>query len=136
MDGRTYRRWRPAFAATMDLRLYRPEWLDAQLMSGRAQFWCSPGAAAITEIRSYPTGVCDVHGLIAAGDLDELRDIIIPQVERWGRAVGALGIVIESRAGWARALRPVGFEPHQLAIRKELASEPRHCGGSVDGGIT
>jgi hypothetical protein len=24
----------------------------------------------------------------------------------------------ESRPGWVRPLRPVGFEPHQLAIRK------------------
>jgi hypothetical protein len=119
-DKSPYWQWRPAFAAAMDLRLYRPEWLDAQLASGQAQYWSSPNAAAVTEIRTYPTGACDVHGLIAAGDVDEVRDLIIPQLERWGRAIGAIGIVIESRAGWARVLKPSGFAAHQLAIRKEL----------------
>ena len=120
MDHATYLRWRPAFAAAMDLRLYRPEWLDARLAAGRAQYWNSENAAAVTEVRHYPTGAYDVHGLVAAGDVREVRDIIIPQLERWGRTIGAVGIVIESRAGWARALKPIGFAPHQLVIRKEL----------------
>src|SRR5438874_2353490 len=103
IDWPSYLRWRPAFAGTMDRRLYTPEWLDAQLATGRAHLWCSPNAAAITEIRTYPTGARDVHGLVAAGDVAEVRDMIVPQVERWGCAIGALGIVIESRPGWARA---------------------------------
>ena len=115
-----YQRWRPAFAAAMDTRLHTPEWLDARILAGSAQFWRSEHAAAVTEIRNYPTGAYDVHGLVAAGDIGEVRDRIVPQVEAWGRAIGAIGIVVESRPGWARALRPAGFEPHQLAVRKDL----------------
>jgi hypothetical protein len=119
-DWAGYRLWRTAFAEAMDPRLHPPEWLDARILAGSAQFWRSDKAAAVTEVRSYPTGAYDVHGLVAAGDVREVRDAILPEVERWGRAIGALGIVIESRPGWGRALRPAGFETHQLAIRKEL----------------
>ena len=119
-DWTGYRTWRPAFAAAMDPRLHTPEWLDARILAGSAQFWRSDHAAAVTEIRTYPTGAYDVHGLIAAGDVGEVRDIIVPEVEAWARTIGALGIVIESRPGWARALKGRGFEPHQLAVRKEL----------------
>lgn len=119
-DWAGYLEWRSAFAAAMDERLYRPEWLDARILAGTVQFWRSDQAAAVTEVRAYPTGAYDVHGLVAAGDVAEVRDKIVPEVEAWGRAIGAIGIVIESRPGWARALRSAGFVPHQLAIRKEL----------------
>jgi len=114
----SYLLWRPAFAAAMDIRLHTPEWLDARILAGSAQFWRSERAAAVTEIRSYPTGAYEVHGLITAGDAGEVRDRIIPQVEAWGRTIGALGLVVESRPGWARLLRSSGFEPYQLAVRK------------------
>jgi hypothetical protein len=120
IDWNAYLQWRTAFAAAVDDRLYPLEWVDARILAGSAQFWRSDAAAAVTEIRYYPTGAYDVHGLVAAGDAGEVRDRIIPQVEAWGRSIGALGIVIESRPGWARILRPAGFRAHQLAVRKEL----------------
>ena len=123
-DWAGYLHWRAAFAAAMDRRLHTPEWLDARILAGSAQFWRSDNSAAVTEIRTYPTGAYEVHGLVAAGDVVEVRDRIIPQVEAWGRAIGALGIVVESRPGWARALRPAGFTPHQLAVRKEFLETP------------
>ena len=120
-DWNAYLRWRPAFAAAMDPRLHTPEWLDGRILAGAAQFWPSERAAAVTEVRPYPTGAYDVHGLLAAGDADAVRDAIVPEVERWARAIGAIGLVIESRPGWARTLRGAGFAPHQLAIRKDLS---------------
>lgn len=119
-DWTGYRTWRPAFAAAMDPRLHTPEWLDARILAGSAQFWRSDHAAAVTEIRTYPTGAYEVHGLVAAGDVSEVRDRIVSQVEAWGRTIGAVGIVVESRPGWARALRAAGFQPHQLAVRKDF----------------
>lgn len=120
MDWAAYLHWRPAFTAAMDARLHTPEWLDARILAGSAQFWRSEHAAAVTEIRPYPTGAYDVHGLVAAGAIEEVSKRIIPEISAWGRAIGALGFVIESRPGWARILRGDGFEPHQLAVRKEL----------------
>jgi hypothetical protein len=119
-DWTGYLKWRASFTGAMDPRLHPPEWLDARILAGSVQFWRSDNAAAVTEVRTYPTGAYDVHGLVAAGDVGEVRDAIIPEVERWGRAIGALGIVIESRPGWARMLRGAGFEAHQLTIRKAL----------------
>ena len=121
-DWAAYLKWRPAFIRAIDARLYAPEWLDGRILAGNAQFWRSEHAAAVTEIRNYPTGAYDVHGLVAAGDVGAIRDRIIPQVEAWARTIGALGILVESRPGWARALRPAGFASHQLAVRKDLGS--------------
>lgn len=121
IDWVGYRKWRPAFTEVMDLRLYTPEWLDGQIANGKALFWCTDKAAIVAETRRYPTGACDVHGLIAAGDLDDIRDVLIPAAEEWGRSIGCVGAIVESRTGWAKALKKQGYEPHQLALRKEFA---------------
>ncbi len=104
----------------MDERYYTLEWLDAQILSGAVQFMASANAAIVVEIRDYPTGAKDVHGLIAAGDLGEIVNELIPLAEQWGREQDCVGAIIESRVGWAKALAPSGYEPHQLAVRKEL----------------
>jgi hypothetical protein len=119
-DWGSYLRWRSAFVAAMDPELYPPEWLDGRLLAGTAQFWLGEQAAAVTEVRAYPTGAYDVHGLVAAGDMHEVRGRIVPQIEAWARSIGAIALVVESRPGWARALKGTGFEPHQLAVRKPL----------------
>ncbi len=116
----SYSAFRPAFAAVMDERYYTLEWLDGQIEVGAARFFCSDNAAIIAEIRDYPTGAKDVHGLIAAGDLGEIVNELIPLAEQWGRENGCIGAVIESRVGWAKALKASQYEPHQLAVRKEL----------------
>ena len=116
-----YLHWRPAFLEAIDERLYPTVWLDSLVTSGKAQFWVSDNAAALTEVRPYPSGLYDLHGLVAAGDVGEVRDILVPQAEAWARSIGCIGFVIESRPGWAKLLKGNGFEPHQLAVRKELA---------------
>jgi len=115
-----YLRFRPLFAEAMDQRLYSIEYLDQLLFSGRAQIWFSDNAATVTEIKEYPTGAKVIHGLVAAGDLNEIVDILIPRAEEWGRSIGCALAVIESRPGWARELKKHGYEPFQTAIAKEL----------------
>ena len=115
-----YPPWREAFAAAMDPRLHTIDHLDSLVLSGRAQAWFGDKAAMITEIRTYPTGANVIHGLVAAGALEEIRDVLIPRAERWARQAGCIMAIIESRPGWARALQTQGYEPHQLAVRKEL----------------
>jgi hypothetical protein len=115
-----YARFRPLFAEALDPRLYAIEHLDGLLQSGRAQFWLGEDAAIVTEIRSYPTGARVIHGLVAAGDLDEIVDVLIPRAEGWARSFGCVLAIIESRPGWARALKARGYEPHQMALRKAL----------------
>jgi hypothetical protein len=72
------------------------------------------------ELRRYPGGALDVHGLVAAGDMVEIRDNLIPCAEAWGRANGCIAGVVESRPGWAKVLKPSGYEVSQVTVRKEL----------------
>ena len=115
-----YLRFRDAFAEALDPRLYGIDHLDQLLLSMRAQAWFSERAAIVTEVRDYPTGAKVLHGLVAAGELGEIVGILIPRAEAWGRSIGCLLAVIESREGWGRALRKHGYAPHQMALRKEL----------------
>ena len=115
-----YAAFRPLFEAALDGRLYRIEHLDALLGSGRAQIWFGDNAAIVTEVREYPTGARVVHGLVAAGELDEIVGTLIPRAEAWGRSVGCLLAVIESRPGWVRKLKAAGYRIHQTSVRKNL----------------
>lgn len=120
-DWAGYLAVRDAFAQAMDHRLYTLEWLDQQIISGEARFWRTERAAIVAELRRYPTGNMDVHGLIAAGAPEDIVNELIPAAEEWGRSMGCLGAIIESRSAWARLLKDSGYAPHQLALRKELA---------------
>ena len=115
-----YLRFRQLFAEAMDSRLYTIEWLDDQILSMRAQIWFSDSASIVTEIKEYPTGARVIHGLVAAGDLHEIVEQLIPKAEEWGRQLGCALAIIESREGWARALKQYGYEPFQTAIAKGL----------------
>ena len=115
-----YARFRPLFAEALDPRLYAIEHLDGLLCSGRAQIWFGEAAAIVTELRTYPAGARAIHGLVAAGALDEIVDRLIPRAEAWARSIGCGFAIIESRPGWARALKHQGYEPHQVAVRKAL----------------
>ena len=115
-----YARFRPLFAEALDPRLYTIEHLDALLLAGRAQIWFGEAAAIVTEVRTYPTGANVIHGLVAAGDLEEIVEVLIPKAEAWGRSIGCGLAIIDSRPGWARALRARGYAPHQVAVRKTL----------------
>ena len=117
---RDYARFRPLFAEALDPRLYTIEHLDGLLHSGRAQIWFGEAAAIVTEVRTYPAGAAVIHGLVAAGDLDEIVGTLIPRAEAWARSIGCAMAIIESRPGWARALKRCGYAPHQLAVRKDL----------------
>lgn len=119
-DWAGYRRFRDAFAGVMDPEHHTPEWLDGEILSGRVKFLRGMSAAIVFERREYPTGAADVHGLVAAGDLAEIVEYLIPEAEEWGRAHGCTGAVIESRQGWVKALAPSGYAPHQVALRKVL----------------
>ena len=116
----SYSAFRDAFRGVLDERYYPIGWLDERIASGRAQFFRSDNAAVVVELRLYPGGAMDVHGLIAAGEINEIIDELIPRAERWGAEQGCVAAVIESRPGWARALKQSGYEVHQLSLRKEL----------------
>ena len=115
----SYARWRDQFAEAMDTRLFGIAHLDGLIWSGRARFWASESAAIVAEIKAYPSGLLAVEGLVAAGELEEIK-ALIPLAEQWGRERGATLAMIASRPGWARALAADGYETHQVMLAKEL----------------
>lgn len=119
-DWAGYLLFRDRFASVMDERLYEIGWLDRRVLDGSAVFMRSDNAGIVSEVRTYPTGFREVHGLVAAGALDEIVAELIPAAEQWGRAHGCVGAVIESRPGWARSLKASGYEVSQVAVRKDL----------------
>jgi hypothetical protein len=118
--AKAYAKWRSDFESVMDPALYTINWLDREVWSGRAMFDCTEKSAIVTEWRHYPTGAFDLHGLVAAGDLKDISDTLIPRAVERARLLGASGAIVESREGWAKVLREQGFEPYQTAVRKVL----------------
>jgi hypothetical protein len=119
-DWSAYLRWRDAFGEVMDPRMYSLSWLDGEIHGGRMLMWADADAAILAQVRTYPTGARDIHGMVAAGDLKAIATRLIPLAEEWAKAAGCIGAVIDSREGWRRVLEPSGYRPYQIAVRKEL----------------
>jgi len=119
-DWAGYLRFRPLLAAALDPAFYPIEYLDDLLRSGRPRLFVSGGAAMVAELRLYPGGARAVHCLVAAGRMDEITGVLRPEAEAWGRANGCTIAIVESRAGWAKLLKPHGYAPHQIALLKSL----------------
>ena len=116
----TYLRWRPEFERALDRRFYPIEHLDRLIADGRASLWAGVGAAIVTEVQEFPSGARAIHGLVAAGDLDEIVRRLIPMAEAAARAAGCDFALIASRPGWGRQLRRRGYAPFQQSIVKTL----------------
>jgi hypothetical protein len=112
-------RWRAEFEQAIDGSLYGIDYLDRLIRNGLAQCWFGDNACIVTQIKDYPKARV-IHGLVAAGDLQEIVETLIPRAEAWGKMAGCSMAIIESREGWARALKQHGWEPHQVALRKGL----------------
>ena len=114
-----YARFRPRLAEAIDGRLFPIGYLDWLIGTGQARLWHDGHSAIVAAIREYPTGVLVVTGLCACGKLTNIRRLI-PLAEQWGRENGCVMAMIESRTGWGPILKDDGYEPHQLAVAKEL----------------
>lgn len=115
MNLEAYLTFRHEFAA-LDPDRYPVDYIDHQVAAGAWRCWGNERAAILAEIKTYPSGVKEVHGVAAAGALAEIVQLI-PLAEAWGRDEGCARAVIESRPGWARL---PGYELHQVSVRKDL----------------
>lgn len=115
-----YLKFRPDIEKLIDRRLYTVAWLDTQIWAGLAQIWATDDACIVAEIRDYPTGAKEIHGLCAVGDIHQIVGMLIPVAEEWGKEMGCIIASIASRDGWARVLKDSGYTPHQTYLRKEL----------------
>jgi hypothetical protein len=116
----SYAEWRGRLASAINTDFYTIAWLDDQVRSGRAFVLANDHAAIAIEFREFPSGNMAVHGLVAAGDLDQIENELIPMAESWGRSVGCKFGLIESTPAWGRIMKKHGYSPFQLSIVKEL----------------
>ncbi|MBO9624169.1 MAG: hypothetical protein J7500_15785 [Sphingomonas sp.] len=114
-----YQRHRDEIAGLLDPRCYHIDWLDNELLNTRALAFGSDSAVIVVALRAYPAGATELHGLVAAGELSGILELI-DQAEEWGRAHGITFAGIASRPGWARVLKARGYETYQTELRKEL----------------
>jgi len=91
----------------------------SMVADGDAQFWAAPNSAVVTVIEADPLERRLLVWL-AGGDLQELTETVLPQVEAFGRANGCRRLMVIGRAGWERTLEPKGFEPVARVIAKDL----------------
>tara|TARA_R110000868_G_scaffold265853_1_gene524736 strand:+ start:4701 stop:5066 length:366 start_codon:yes stop_codon:yes gene_type:complete len=78
------------------------EHIWSRIESGFAQFWALPNSALVTEINTYETGMREIRGWLAAGDMDEIK-AFVPKLEDWARMAGCKRAAITGRRGWLRA---------------------------------
>jgi len=113
-------RFRDQIADAIDQGLYPIQWLDAQVYAGFVKVWSADDACCLTEIRTFPSGLFEVHYMVAAGNKETMVNVIAPQVEQWAREIGAIFTSIASRKGWERVMKPHGYEVQRIELRKKL----------------
>lgn len=88
--------------------------LATELMTGRAIAWQGQRSVVVTQQDGT-----DLHYWAAAGDLAEILSFR-PGIEAWARAQGLTHITLDGRKGWARVLKPFGYEAADGGLRKAL----------------
>lgn len=115
-----YLTWRDRIAEALDPRFWPIEWLDEQVVAEKVLTIAVEDACVVVELRNYPGGAREVHGLVAAGNPETIVNVLIPAAEAWGVVNGASFGCVESREAWVKLLKPSGYGVHQVTLRKEL----------------
>jgi len=91
--------------------------VKAAVESGEARLWGWDRSAVVTEVQTWPRAKFLLIWL-AGGDLKELRDVMLPLMEEYGREQGCSRSYVVGRPGWAKALP--GYRTVAVSIAKEL----------------
>lgn len=118
-DWTAYQGFRDAFSEVMDPRFYNIEWLDRKVWNCDFRFWSNQTSAIITEVKTFPAGAMEIAGVLAAGELSDIKELI-KEAEQWGAKIGCITAEIASRPGWKAKLKADGYEEYQLCLKKDL----------------
>lgn len=116
-----YTRHRTEIAGILDERFFPLWWVESQISAGHIGLAHSDDALIGFEVRTYPGGARELHGMFAAGDKDAIRELVV-QVCDAAAISGCHVAAIESRPGWAREYRNLGFQTDRVRIVKDLAN--------------
>lgn len=114
-----YLRHRAEIVGILDERFYPHWWLEWRISTGQIDLLHNDKAVIGLEVRTYPGGARELHGLFAAGDKAAIRELIDIACEA-GRQAGCTVAAIESRPGWSRELKDKGFTVDRVRIVKDL----------------
>jgi hypothetical protein len=92
--------------------------VKAAVERGEARLWGWTKSAAVTEVQTWPRARFLLIWL-AGGDLEELRDVMLPLMEAYGREQGCTRCYIVGRPGWSRVLP--GYHTVAISLAKELS---------------
>lgn len=113
-----YLRHRAEIASILDERFYPLGWVEQEIAAGRIDLLHSNTAIIGIQLRTYPGGARELHGMFAAGDKAGIKELVKQALEL-GRAAGCTVAAIESRSGWEREFRDLGFAKDRVRIVKE-----------------
>lgn len=94
--------WLAAALDRFPIRTHTLEHVWADIVAGKAVLWPTPNSACVTQIDSYPTGVKVVHGWLAGGDLNEIKQTVA-KIEAFAKEHGCAAASIMGRRGWLKA---------------------------------
>jgi len=114
-----YQMHRAEVGKAMDERCHTLDWLDVQILNDQARIFGSESAVIVVTVKQYPAGATELHGLVAAGELDGILPLI-DDAEYWAREAGVTFACIASRQGWERVLKTRGYTLYQQHLRKDL----------------
>lgn len=115
-----YLRFRSQFKEVLDPRFHTIEWLDAQVLIGEFKLFTDGKSCILVKETVYPTGLREIHGVAATGELKAIRASLIPTAIKWAIENGCVSALIESRRAWEKILKADGWELHQVSMRKWL----------------
>jgi len=115
-----YMRFRHMFADVLDPDYYPLEWLDGQIWSGKMRLFTTAESAIIVSIKTYPSGLQELVGEVAAGELRDIVSALIPQSIEWAKSLGCRVAEISSRPAWSRIMRNDGWDTYQVTLKKWL----------------
>jgi hypothetical protein len=103
----------------LDERLYPLWWVESQISEGKIDLLHNDTAIIGIEARKYPGGARELHGMFAAGGKAAIKELV-KQAIALAEAAGMDCAAIESRAGWEREFRDLGFVKDRVRIVKGL----------------
>ncbi len=93
--------------------------IERLLNDGKAVLWPGQKCAIVTEFVDYSSGERASQVMSAGGDLVEILSMV-PGMEAFARLNGCKVSMVEGRAGWKKALEPMGYKFQSVTIKKVL----------------